>query len=93
MTIAIILSWVFVALLTTVNIVIFLKLKKASTDMMKMAFPGSKGMGDAMAQMQAMMGKMQGGKGGPNPFGGNNPNMNAQMKMAMDMLAQMQRKR
>jgi hypothetical protein len=92
MTIAIILSWVFVAILTAVNIFIFLKLKKASTDMMKMAFPGTKNMGDAMAQMQAMMGQMRGGKGGPNPFGGGgNPNMNAQMKMAMDMLAQMQK--
>lgn len=92
MTIAIILSWVFVAILTAVNIFIFLKLKKASTDMMKMAFPGSKNMGDAMAQMQAMMGQMRGGKPGANPFAGN-PNMNAQMKMAMDMLAQMQQRK
>jgi hypothetical protein len=88
MTIAIILSWVFVAILTAVNVFIFLKLKKASTDMMKMAFPGSKNMGDAMAQMQAMMGQMQmrGGKPGA-------PNMNPQMKMAMDMLAQMQQRK
>ena len=84
-----------VALLTTVNIFVFLKLKKASEQMMKMAFPNSKGMGDAMSQMQNMMSGM-GGKGGmPSNLGAlmgqmNNPNMQNQMKAAMDMLAKMQ---
>lgn len=68
-----------VALLTGINIFVFLKLKKASEQMMKMAFPGSKNMGDAMAQAQKMMAGMGGGK-----------NMEAQMKAAMGMLSQMQ---
>ena len=66
--------------------------------MLKMAFPGSKNMGDAMSQMQNMMGSMggMGGKNGMPPDLGklmgqmNNPNMQAQMKSAMDMLAKMQ---
>lgn len=85
MTTWIIISWVFVALFTGLNVFVFLKLKKASEQMMKAAFPGSKNMGDAMAQMQ----KMLGGMGGMQGRGGN---MNPQMKMAMDMLAQMQNK-
>ena len=80
MTTWVIISWIFVAVFTAVNVVIFLKLKKASEQMMKMAFPGAKDMNQAMAQMQSMMSGMGGGKGG---------NANAQMKMAMDMLAQM----
>ncbi len=64
--------------------------------MMKMAFPNSKNMGDAMSQMQNMMSGMGGGKGGVPPNLGalmgqmNNPNMQAQMKAAMDMLGKMQ---
>lgn len=56
---------------------------------MKMAFPGSKNMADAMTQMQAMMGGMKGRPGmGAGQAGG--ANLNAQMKMAMDLLQQMQ---
>lgn len=76
MTTWVIISWVFVAILTGVNVFVFLKLKKASEQMMKMAFPGAKDMNQAMSQMQNMM-------------GGKMPN-SQQMKQAMDMLAQMQ---
>ena len=73
---------------------------------MKMAFPNAKNMNDAVAQMQGMMGGMGGMGGMPNARGGkagappnlealmgqmNNPNMQAQMKAAMDMLGQMQK--
>lgn len=54
----VIVSWVFVALLTGVNIYVFWKLKQASEQMLKMAFPGAKDMNDAMSQMQKMMGSM-----------------------------------
>lgn len=77
----VIISWIFVAILTAINVFVFIKLKKASEQMMKMAFPGSKNMGDAMGQMQKMM-------GGKNP-----QQMQAQMKAAMDMLNQMQQRR
>lgn len=77
----IITSWVLVAILTAVNVFVFIKLKKASDQMMKMAFPGAKDMGQAMQQMQKMM-------GGKNP-----QQMQAQMKAAMDMLGQMQKRR
>ena len=102
----IIISWVFVAILTAVNVFVFLKLKKASDQMMKMAFPNAKNMTDALGQMQGMMGGLggaMGGKPGASGAGGmppnlqammgqmNNPNMQAQMKAAMDMLAQMQK--
>ena len=90
----IILSWIFVALLTGVNIFIFLKLKEASESMLKMAFPNAKGMGDAMAQMQSMMGGMQ-QRGGRPGFGGGMPagrgGNDAQLKAAMEMLAKMQK--
>ena len=81
MTTWIIVSWVFVALFTGLNVFVFLKLKKASEQMMKMAFPNAKNMNDAVAQMQSMMQGLGGGRGG---------NMNAQMKMAMDMLQRQQ---
>jgi hypothetical protein len=92
MTTWVIISWVFVAILTAVNVFVFLKLKKASEQMMKMAFPGSKNMNEAMSQMQKMM---SGGGGMPPNLGAlmgqmNNPQMQAQMKAAMDMLAKMQ---
>jgi uncharacterized protein YjgD (DUF1641 family) len=92
MTTWIIVSWVFVAILTAVNVFVFLKLKKASEQMMKMAFPGSKNMNDAMSQMQGMLG----GKNGMPPdlsalMGQmNQPQMQAQMKSAMEMLSKMQ---
>ena len=103
----IILSWIFVAILTAVNVVIFLKLKQASEQMMKMAFPGSKNMGDAMSQMQKMMGGMGAMGGGLGPRGGprnqgrgfpgagggapGGQNMDAQLKAAMQMLQNMQK--
>ncbi len=72
--------------------------------MMKMAFPKAKNMQDAMGQMQGMLGGL-GGMGGAGGGKGlppnlqqmmgqmNNKDMQAQMKAAMDMLAQMQKKR
>lgn len=89
--------------LTAINVFVFIKLKKASDQMMKMAFPNAKNMNEALSQMQGMMGKgglggMGGGKGGQVPpnmqamMGQmNNPQMQQQMKAAMDMLAQMQK--
>ncbi|MCM2322764.1 MAG: hypothetical protein NDJ90_05845 [Oligoflexia bacterium] len=99
----IIISWVAVALLTIINIVVFLKLKDASEQMLKMAFPGAKNMNEAVAGMQKMMQGM-GGKGGRGfPGGGGFPKgglpkgpsggaSDAQLKAAMDMLQQMQKK-
>jgi hypothetical protein len=76
-------SWVFVAILTGVNIFVFLKLKGASEQMLKMAFPNAKNMNDALGQMQ----KMMGGMGGKMPnMGGKNANMDAQLQQAMAML-------
>ena len=64
MTTWVIISWIVVAILIAVNIFVFLKLKKASEQMMKMAFPNSKNMGDAMSQAQNMMAGMGMGGGG-----------------------------
>ena len=80
----VIISWVFVAILTGINVFVFMKLKSASDQMMKMAFPNSKGMGDAMSQMQNMMGGMGGapGAGGLPGMGGKAgmpPNLEAMM--------------
>lgn len=80
----VIISWVLVALLTAINVFVFLKLKGASEQMMKMAFPNAKNMSEAMAQAQSMMG----GKGRPAAGGG----QDAQLKAAMDMLQQMKNK-
>jgi hypothetical protein len=77
-------GWVFVGLLTAVNIFVFLKLKGASEQMLKMAFPQAKSMGEALEQMQKMMGSF-GGKGFPN-MGAGGGNRDAQLKAAMDML-------
>lgn len=92
----IIISWVFVALFTALNIFVFIKLKKASEQMMKMAFPGAKNMNEALAQMQGMM-KGMGGRGGFPPMGGGGRGgqargSDAQLKAAMDMLKKMQKK-
>lgn len=115
MSLWVILSWVFVLVLTAVNVVVFLKLKQASEQMLKMAFPGAKDMNEAMSQMQKMMGGLggmgamggMGGMGGRGGFpggglpGGGLPGggktkggkgSDAQLKAAMDMLAQMQKK-
>jgi len=88
-------SWVFVFVLTGINIVIFLKLKGASEQMMKMVFPGANNMAEALDKMQAMTGAMQarGGRGPYNAGGrGSNPQMDAQLKAAMDMLQNMKKK-
>ena len=92
MTTWIIISWVFVAILTAVNVFVFLKLKKASEQMMKMAFPNSKNMGDAMSQMQGMMSGANGMPPNLSALMGqmNQPQMQAQMKAAMEMLSKMQ---
>lgn len=85
-------SWVFVFILTAINIFVFLKLKGASEQMMKMMFPGAKNMNEAMGQMQGMLsgmagrGGMRGGSGGMNA-----QQANQQLKMAMDMLNKMKK--
>ena len=84
----IILSWIFVAVLTAINIFVFLKLKQATEQMMKMAFPGAKNMNEAMAKMQQMA---KGLNRGPRPGGGGGAGMDVQLKAAMDMLQQMQK--
>ncbi len=84
-------SWVLVAVLTAVNVFVFLKLKRASEQMMRTAFPGAGNMGEAMAQMQKMMGLAQRGRG--NPMAGGAGGMNPQMKAAMQMLQQLQKKK
>ena len=88
MSMWIILSWVFVLVLTAINIFIFLKLKDASEQMMKMAFPGAKNMNEAMARMQMMM---QGMNRGPQRGGGGGGGKDAQLRAAMDMLKSMQK--
>jgi hypothetical protein len=95
----VIISWVVVAILTAINIFVFIKLKQASDQMMKMAFPGAKNMNEALAQMQKMMGGMpkggmpKGGRGGFPGGGGGGGNMDAQLKQAMQMLQNMNKKR
>ncbi len=102
MSIWIILSWVLVAVLTGVNIFIFLKLKGASEQMMKMAFPSAKNMGEALQQMQTQMSGLKGmGSRGPGRPGMTMPagkpgvggkDAEAQLKAAMNMLQNMQQK-
>jgi hypothetical protein len=91
----VIVSWVFVAILTGVNIFVFLKLKSASEQMLKMAFPGAKDMNDALSRMQGMMRQMGGSKGPGRPgMGGmGGPQMDAQLKAAMEMLQKQKGKR
>jgi len=85
----VIVSWIFVAILTAVNVFVFIKLKGASEQMMKMAFPGAKNMNEAMARMQGMMGQMGGSRGPGRPGVGGGQNMDAQLRAAMDMLQNM----
>jgi hypothetical protein len=84
----VIISWVFVAILTGVNIFVFLKLKGASEQMLKMAFPNAKNMNEALGQMQKMM-------GGRGPMAGmagmNKKDMDAQLQQAMAMLKNMKK--
>ncbi len=86
-----ILSWVFVAILTAINVFVFLKLKGASEQMLKMAFPNAKNMGEALGQMQSMMSGLGSGRGMPAGMpglgGGRGGNMDAQLKAAMEMLS------
>lgn len=101
----IIVSWVLVVALTAINIVVFLQLKKASEQMMKMAFPGAKNMQEAMTQMQGLMGGIAGGMKGRGPGGGfgmpggmgargaAGAGQDAQLKQAMDLLANLQKKK
>ncbi len=86
----IILSWILVIVLTAINVFVFFKLKQASEQMMKMAFPGAKNMNEAMGRMQQMMGGMNRGpmKGAAR---GGGQQMDAQLRAAMDMLQQMQK--
>lgn len=106
MSIWIILSWIFVAILTAINIFVFLKLKQASEQMMKMAFPGAKNMNEAVQKMQQMMGGMGGAMGGMGgggmgrgsrpgigPGPGRGGNMDQQLRSAMDMLQKMQQQK
>ena len=65
----VIVSWVFVAILTGINIYFFLKLKESAEQMLKAAFPGAKDMNEAVAKMQQMM-KGMGGMGGMGGLGG-----------------------
>lgn len=98
----VIVSWVFVVILTGINVFIFLKLKQASEQMLKMAFPNAKNMNEALAGMQGMMSGMQGMMGGRpgaggNPFGAmqggrGGKGSDAQLKAAMEMLNKMQKR-
>lgn len=95
MTFWMIVSWVFVVLLTAANVAFFVFVKKKMLDpMAKMAFPGSKSFLDAARQAQSMMGGMK-GRGGPPPgfggMGGMNPN-DPRLKQAMEMLKQLQKR-
>ena len=90
-------SWIFVVILTAINVFFFFKVIYPSMKMMKQ-MGGGQGMESMMAQAQKMMGGMNGvrpGQGMPDMSAlmgqMNNPNMQAQMKKAMDMLAQMQK--
>lgn len=84
----VIISWVFVGILTGVNIFVFLKLKGASEQMLKMAFPNAKNMNEALGQMQ----KMMGGRGGmPNMGGMKKGGTDAQLQQAMAMLKNMKK--
>lgn len=97
----IIISWILVLVLTAINVAIFVKLKSASEQMMKMAFPNAKNMTEAVSQMQGMMGGMQGmgrpGSRGPAPYGAKPAGgkgakaQEAQLKAAMEMLQNMQK--
>lgn len=89
MSIWIIISWILVAILTAINIFVFLKLKQATEQMLQMAFPGAKNMNEALGRMQQMMKGMPRGAMPGGPRGGGNSD--AQLKAAMNMLQQMQK--
>lgn len=95
-------SWVCIAAMSGINIFLFLKLKNASEQMLKMAFPNAKNMNEALGQMQSMMGgKMPnmgafGGGGMPGAGGlghlGQAKNSEDQLKKAMAMLQNQKKK-
>lgn len=95
----VIVSWVAVAVLTGINVFVFLKLKGASEQMLMSAFPGAKDMNDALGQMQNMMKAAQ--KGRPHPManramGGKKMAsragaQEAQLQAALQMLQNMQK--
>ncbi|MBC7385575.1 MAG: hypothetical protein H7301_05335 [Cryobacterium sp.] len=87
----VIISWVFVFILTAVNVFIFLKLKGASEQMLKMAFPNAKNMNEALGQMQKMMGGMGGKMPNMGGMKGGNGNVDAQLQQAMAMLKNMKK--
>jgi hypothetical protein len=93
----VIISWVLVAILTGLNAFIFMKLKQASEQMLQMAFPGAKDMNDALQRMQQMTSSMRaaGSRGPGRPAMPNmaGKNMDPQLKAAMDLLQQQQKKR
>lgn len=92
MSVWVIVSWICVGILTAINVFIFLKLKAASEQMLKMAFPNAKGMGDAMAQAQKMMAGMGGMGGMPGKgHGMAGKSQDAQLKAAMEMLKKMKK--
>ena len=86
MSVWIIISWVSVAIITGINIFVFLKLKEASEQMLKMAFPGAKDMNQAMSQMQQMMGSMGGAMPGVPGGGPGAKTREAQLRAAMAQL-------
>ena len=86
----VIISWVFVFILTIINVFVFLKLKNASEQMMKMAFPNAKNMNEALGMMQKMMGGM-GGRMPNMPGAKGGKDMDAQLKQAMAMLQNMKK--
>ena len=86
----VIVSWVFVAILTGVNVYVFIKLKSASEQMLKMAFPGAKDMNEALQKMQQMTRTMSGSRGPGRPGSGK---MDSQLKAAMEMLQRQQQKK
>jgi hypothetical protein len=88
MSVWIIISWVAVAVLTGINIFVFLKLKEASEQMLKVAFPGAKDMNQALSQMQQMMGSMGGAMPGVPGGGPGAKTREAQLKAAMARLQQ-----
>ncbi|MCC7441601.1 MAG: hypothetical protein IT285_08210 [Bdellovibrionales bacterium] len=96
----VIVSWVAVAILTGLNIVVFLQLKKASEEMLKAAFPGARDVNDALSKMQDAMKSAQ--RGRPHPMlarsmgkkaGAKMAGQEAQLQAALSMLQSMQKKK
>ena len=85
----VIVSWVFVAILTGINIYFFLKLKESAEQMLRAAFPGAKDMNEAVGKMQQMM-KGMGGMGGMGGmYGGGMNGMNQGNQQGRPLLERM----